>query len=196
MFTLVDELLPIHSTSVLSKTQRWEDERGSWVFLWSLPDPLPTVLHPALHPSCWPGGTAATHLLCYFPLSLSREMQGQGIRKVRACISHTPYLCIPQTGCVLYYREKTPDNFQSIDQSINQPVCLSLPFPFSFRSSLPCSLFLLLLSVSYCNGLTHLTFQVKRWYDIWFSCSQSMPTPIAFSMLIHKCLDIYEVSLY
>ena len=32
-----------------------------------------------------------------------------------------------QTGCVLYYREKTPDKFQSIDQSINQQICLSLP---------------------------------------------------------------------
>lgn len=61
---------------------------------------------------------------------------------------------LPQTGCVLYYKEKTLDKFQSIDQSINQPICLSPHFPSSFHSSLPRSLFfLLLLSLSYCNGL-------------------------------------------
>ena len=61
-----------------------------WKFPCSLPDPLPTLLHPALHPSCWPGGPEARHLLCGFPLRLSRETHGQRTRREKSQGLYSP----------------------------------------------------------------------------------------------------------
>lgn len=166
MFTLVDKLLPIHSTSVLSKPRdekMLEDPGYFCAAFRSTPD-SPTPCSASQLLTC---GNCSNAPLCYFPLSLSRELQGHGIRKVRACIAYTP-LCTASHWLCPLLQEKTLDKFQSIDQSINQPSCLSPHFPSSFHS-LPTSLSLLALALTLLlQWFTHLTFLGQKvvWYVI------------------------------
>lgn len=58
---------------MFSEVQTGEDELASRIFPCSPPDPLPTLPHPVLCPSCWSVGPAARYLLFGFPLCYPEE---------------------------------------------------------------------------------------------------------------------------